>query len=157
MVRLSSILIASCLVLSACGSVSLWYKAGTSQVKIDSDLVNCRVRAVQSVPVNTQVGVTPTYVTPVETTCYTVDNKMQCTTTGGQVRGGNTYTYDANDGLRKDVITQCMQKLGYQSISLPSCSPAQAKLAKTYKLLPEISANTCVTKASTGWLLVNPE
>jgi hypothetical protein len=157
MIRHSSLFIASCLILSACGSVNLWYKAGASQAKIDQDLVNCRVRAVQSVPVNTQIAVTPTYVTPVETDCYTRDNKMQCITTGGEVRGGDTYTYDANKGLRKDVVTQCMQKHGYQSISLPSCNSAQAKLAKTYKLLPEITTNTCVTKAPTGWLLVNPE
>lgn len=143
--------------LMACNPVELWYKSGADKNKLNSDFVNCRVRATQSVPVNTQVRTTPTYVTPVQTNCYSTGYSVQCNTTGGQVHGGNTYSYDANSALRNDVVAQCMTQQGYQSVALPVCNKSQAKHAKVYKYLPQVSAKSCVTKASTGWLLVNPE
>lgn len=151
------LLIVACLAAATgCTPTSFWYKAGASTSKLNSDFVNCRVRAAQSVPVNTQVRTTPTYVTPGQTNCYSTGYTTQCNTYGGQVHGGQTYSYDSNEKLRNEVVAQCMAQMGYQSISLPNCSKEQAKNMKPYTNLPTVKESSCVVQTKSGSRIVNP-
>ena len=152
-----SILFLVSFILTACNPVSLWYRQGAEVGKLNSDLTNCRVRAAQAVPVNQQIRRTPTYVSPVQTNCYGTGYSMQCYSTGGNVTGGNIYSFDANSGLRTDVISQCMGQQGYQLVEFPQCDSSGAAQATNYSRLPAISPNSCVAKVSgDSWVVVNP-
>jgi len=144
--------------LQACVPVEVYHRAGVTPQKQSSDLVSCEVKAAREVPQNTQVGTTPIFVTPAQTNCYSSGYSTQCTTTGGQVSGGNVYSYDANAGLRSKYITQCMAEKGYAKYALPQCAPKDLKgKVLDYRKTPPISASSCVTKtAGRDWLIVNP-
>lgn len=146
------------LTVQACVPVDIYHRAGVTPQKQSSDLVSCEVKAARDVPQNTQVGTTPVFVTPAHTNCYSTGYTTQCTTTGGQVTGGNVYSYDANAGLRSKYITQCMAEKGYTKYSLPQCNAKDLKgKVLDYKTIPAISSNSCVTKPSgRDWIVVNP-
>ena len=100
-----------------------------------SDMISCAVDAAKQVPASTQVGTTPTFTTPVTCNTYgtvstyggfgSFGGSTNCT--GGQTFGGQTYSYDANQGLRDTVYTQCMAKKGYSRTAapIPLCKPEQ--------------------------------
>ena len=139
--------------------VELSWRQGVSVSKLKSDSLNCEMAATRAVPINNQVGVTPTYRTPVYqnpsyTSCYGGTYSVSCTTTGGgfsggQTYGGQVYTYDANSGLRESYFNQCMAQRGYSPISIRPCTPSELKAA-TRKLsgssvLPPPSEVLCGT------------
>lgn len=101
------------------------FKPNATVAQKDKDDFNCDLRAAQAVPSNMQVGITPTYTTPLTTSCYGGSNSVNCTTTGGQVYGGDVYSYDANSSLRSEYWAQCMIDKGYSGVDLPTCSPKQ--------------------------------
>jgi hypothetical protein len=122
-----------------------------------SELTDCQVYAAQTVPANTQVGQNPTYVTPTNTNCYAIGTSVTCSQTGGNVYGGDVYSYDANAPLRQSVITNCMNKKGYFYISLPECKTDDIKNGlPNYSVLPALAANACVAKSPSGFVFVNP-
>jgi hypothetical protein len=103
-----------------------------------------------------QIGTTPVYTTPaysspVNTTCYGYGTFAQCTSTGGQVYGGQTYggqvySYDANAGLRRNVLDQCMASQGYRAVSFPTCTSEQARagvISPNARPLPAASDVLC--------------
>jgi hypothetical protein len=142
--------------LCACFEVDHWYKPGASQAKLNDDFLNCRVRATQSVPVNTQIRTTPVHITPQRTDCFTQGGATRCQTTGGQRIGGRTTSYDANASLRQEVQSQCMRKLGYQAVSLPVCKAQEAKSSQAPKAVPQLTPASCVVETTTGWAIVTP-
>lgn len=148
------------LLLSSCaGPLEFWYKPNAYPGDSDRELLSCRVSGARSIPVNTQIGKTPTYVTPVITHCYPVGYYMRCSHSGGDVFGGDLYYYDVNDRLRKDVVAQCMGDKGYQSISIRQCTEKDLKKGiPSYRTLPQLNQNACVTKgiSGDGYLFVNP-
>lgn len=125
-----------------------FWKSGATLAQLESDSTDCEVFATRQVPVSTQVGTTPTYTTPVNTSCYNYGYSVQCTTTGGQVYGGTAYTYDANAGLRERVGIQCMASRGYQVVTYEFCSDAEvANGVRPFNSgrLPPASDVLCVT------------
>lgn len=99
------------------------YKADTTIARKHQDLLDCQVEARQEVPADTRVETTPVYTTPGYTSCLpTGFGGVSCTTTGGTVSGGDTYSYDANQKLRTAYEDQCLAKKGYAIASLPRCS-----------------------------------
>ena len=110
--------------LSSCDApqtLTFAYKAQTSSVKKADDWTSCEIEAAQLVPVSTQVGQTPAFITPMQTSCY----GTSCYTTGGQVIGGDVYSYDSNTALREKAENQCMSRKGYQLYVASECSKGQ--------------------------------
>ncbi|MEO8530162.1 MAG: hypothetical protein ABI459_02985 [Deltaproteobacteria bacterium] len=101
------------------------WKQGGSVALVDRDQFQCRVDGARSVPVNTQIGQTPTYQTPIQTICRPAGTagSTQCTTTGGEIYGGDVYSYDANAPLRASYVARCMAAKGYQVADIPTCAP----------------------------------
>lgn len=110
------------------------YKSGATVAQADNDFFECELAGAQSVPQDNRVGTTPVFTTPTQTNCYSVGNSVQCSTTGGQTVGGNTYTYDANLELRTRFLARCLSARGYTAVSLPVCSPSDVPEA----VLPEL-------------------
>jgi hypothetical protein len=146
------------LLLSGCVTDTVWYKEGANPAAVNSAATDCAVEAANRVPQNTQVGVTPTYSTPVQTYCNNTGyGTVSCTSYGGDVYGGNVYSYDANQGLRNQVMEQCMARRGYALLSLPVCSPDQAAKAKlSASRLPAISETSCLVQTGSGYVVASP-
>lgn len=142
---------------TGCMETSMWYREGVSPMKVNSDSTDCQVAAAQRVPVNSQLGQTPVYYTPVQTQCYGYGSSVSCTQTGGQSYGGNVYSYDANAGLRSRVTQQCMMNKGYQLINIRKCEDKDLKGGiRSYSVLPQLTPNSCYVNAPSGTVLVNP-
>ena len=76
-------------------------------------------------PVDTRIGQTPVIQTPIQTICQPATQPgapPRCTTTGGEVYGGDVYSYDANAGLRNSYVARCMADKGYQVAEIARCS-----------------------------------
>lgn len=146
-------------------SKMIW-RAGSSLSQIDSDTTSCEVAALKEVPRAMAVGVTPTYttptyVTPTYTNCYGYGYGATCTTTGGQISGGQTfggnpYSYDANSSLRTKLVAQCMAKQGYQVSTFPYCTKDQEANAVSLigARLPDPTNVACVTRDENRIVLI---
>jgi len=110
--------------LAACapGARSYLYKSGGTVAEADRDIFECRVEAAQQVPAQTRIGTTPIHTTPARTYCNPVGDRIRCYTTGGQTYGGETYSYDANAGLRADYEARCLAARGYTATQVPLCA-----------------------------------
>lgn len=139
------------LALTACGPLGTYYKVGVTQARLNTDITNCEVTAVQKVPPNKQIRRTPVYFTPASTTC---DKNGKCTTVGGYFRGGDVYTVDVNEKLRGRVKAQCMSQKGYQHVEIPRCTSDQlrGKAVAPVQRLPRLSGAVCATKMRNGTL-----
>lgn len=140
------------LVLAGCAPSQFtgYWRSGVTVAQQQNDLTNCQVRAANQVPVSTQVRTTPTYTTPENTSCYNIGYSVNCTTTGGQVYGGDTYSYDVNADLRQRVVGQCMARRGYQAVTLPICGDEERALGIVSfrnSRLPPAREVRCVTDA----------
>lgn len=151
------LILAMVLPLAGCVTDTVWYKEGASPAKINDAATNCAVQAARTVPQNPQIGQTPIYTTPMQTSCYGT-SYVTCTTTGGNIYGGNLYTYDANSGLRDAVMSQCMAKRGYQSVELALCSQrvANAVTEVDFATLPKLTKETCLIDMGGSYRAVNP-
>jgi len=136
------------------------YKPDTSVSQKDRDTLECEVAASQAVSPNVQIGTTPVFSTPVQTSCYNIGNSVQCRTTGGQVSGGRTYSYDANASLRRDVAAQCLVDRGYRLTPLPVCASNKATPEARQRLSGQLQAprdGACVLQISPrGTNALNP-
>jgi len=94
-------------------------KPGVTAGRMQSEFTDCEIEAAQRVPQQMAIGTTPTYTTPVQTQCVNYGYSVSCQTTGGQTYGGNTYSYDANDGLRSKAEAQCLYRRGYRFTTVP--------------------------------------
>jgi hypothetical protein len=125
-------------------------KKGVTIDKYNDDWLNCEIEAAQRVPQNMSIGTTPTYRTPVQTQCYSTGyGGVSCNQTGGQIYGGNTYSYDANSNLRVEAQRQCLSRQGYRLTTIPKCSP-DAKVHPATQVLPALSTGTCYVADKDG-------
>lgn len=129
------------------------YKAGANLNSISRDTTNCQVEAVQRVPQQQVVNSTPSFTTDTQTFCNRIGNQTLCNTTGGQTIGGNTYTTDANAGLRNRVFYQCMANKNYRYVNLPPCPAGVVFRADdAVGVLPPLSNTTCYqVKPDDSW------
>ncbi len=150
--RGAACLILAATVLSACVPYRGFYKDGAAVAQLNADLTECQVQGVNRVPANTQIRSTPVTVTPVRRICNSAGTA--CRIVGGDVLGGETYSYDANAGLRNRVITQCMAARGYRAVEIPMCpqSARDTVLARAPKTLPPLGPNTCAVRGADGYL-----
>ena len=141
----------------------MFYKAGVGFAQIKNDNTNCQIDAAQRVPVQTQISQTPTYTTPVQTTCnsygtgfgvgYGVSTSAQtfCTQSGGQTYGGTIQSYDANAGLRSQATLQCMANKGYRYVNIAAC-PSGVDLSgqANERVVRPLTATTCYQMSAEG-------
>jgi hypothetical protein len=128
-----------------------YWRDGATGRQWDQAITQCQVQALREVPQSVAVGSTPTYQTPTQTSCYTIGNTVQCSTTGGQVYGGQVYSYDPNAGLRSRVEAQCMANRGYALVTIPTCTSEQRSAGTLRPLsgrLPPFSSVVCTFEGS---------
>lgn len=131
-----------------------FYKAGGTQAELKNDQLNCQIEATQRVPQNMQIRTTPTYTTPVTTTCNQIGYSTYCNSSGGDTYGGKAYSVDENSGLRQQASLQCMARLGYRSYDIPPCpkgvTPNQLKSIPVGKGAQRITPRTCYIATDEG-------
>lgn len=120
------------------------YKAGANEAEIQRSVTNCQIEAAQRVPQKMVSRTTPSYTTPVQTQCNRIGTQTFCNSTGGDTYGGQTYTSDANAGLRVQAFAQCMGDKGYRFVNVPVC-PEGAEIKGSFlePRLRKLSVNTC--------------
>lgn len=123
--RLNGFLLFFALVACAPATGVYVYKNGGTVARTDKDYFDCELAASRNVPTDTRIATTPTYTTPTQTNCYDAGYAIQCTTTGGQVQGGQTYSYDANSELRRGYVARCLASKGYSAVRLPICDTSK--------------------------------
>lgn len=120
------------------------YKAGASSSVMINEATDCQIEAAQRVPQNIVVSTTPSYSTPVQTTCNQIGTQTFCNQTGGQTYGGQTSSYDTNAGLRVRAFEQCMVKKNYLFVDIPACAPGVDLSSQNEELvLRPLSRTTC--------------
>jgi hypothetical protein len=131
------------LVLIGCaGPVNFWYKPGVPPNSSNTALLQCRLAGANAVPISTQFDRTPQYRTPITTNCFNTGSSVQCTQSGGQLIGGEVYSYDANAGLRNDYTVHCMNSQGFYNLSLRRCRERDVKGGiPRYSVLPILNSN----------------
>ena len=151
-------LAATALTISACAptEVDYMYKPNTTNSSKARDILDCKVKGAKDVPANMSIGTTPTYTTPVNCSTYGsvygyggYSGTTSCT--GGNVYGGNTYSYDANNSLRKSYILQCLADKGYTRTSIERCDQKTSiGPVKMSDLVKPPMANSCVVIIADG-------
>lgn len=127
------------------------YKAGTTPAETQRSVTDCQIEAAQRVPQQMVIQTTPSYTTPVQTQCNQIGTQTFCNSTGGDAYGGQTYTSDANAGLRVQAFAQCMGDKGYRFMNVPACpmGTTAADLDKS-PVLRSFSRNTCYFLTESG-------
>ncbi|WP_172960954.1 hypothetical protein [Oceaniglobus roseus] len=138
------------LLLLACAPYRGFYREGVSVTRLNADLTDCEVSGVNRVPPNTQIRTTPIEVLPPRRVCSR--DGLHCRLIGGDIVGGETYTYDANAGLRARVISQCMAARGYSPVEIPMCSPEAQRDSggRVPATLPPLGPNVCAVRVQGG-------
>ncbi|SNY90693.1 hypothetical protein SAMN04515647_0865 [Cohaesibacter sp. ES.047] len=121
------------------------YKPNTSYGTKADALLECKLQGAQRVPSNTRVGSTPVYVTPATTYC----SGGYCNSYGGQVTGGDVYTYDANQELRDDLINQCLRRKGYTVTQVPVCRGKTVERPVSTDRIQDPKQGQCVVSTKT--------
>ena len=122
------------------------YKDAATVARADTDYFDCELEAARAVPQDTQIETTPVYITPVRTSCTGFGIRTTCSSTGGDVYGGQTYSYDANEDLRTEYFARCLAKRGYSATELPLCdkgSVAPSVLSKLGGKLRQPASGAC--------------
>ena len=137
------------LILSGCSPLSLYYREGESVSRLQAETTECKVDALQDVPVANQIRQSPPVYWPGRTFC---DGRGYCHRTPGWWEPGRVYTVDVNHDLRNSVEAQCMAKKGFQPVTLPRCDQgirSKVPAERTLKL-PPLSPQTCFVKLGDG-------
>jgi len=85
-----------------------------------------------------------------------------CSAYGGNTYGGQTYSVDANAGLRQNVIQQCMAKRGWQLVNLPPCGVNEHNTylenPAAYRKPKSVDATSCaiLDQARNEWVIFTP-
>lgn len=143
------------LALAACGPLSIYYRPGVSVARMQTDQINCEVRALKDAPVANQIRQRPPIYFPGTRYC----NAGRCYVTAGYWASGGIYTVDVNADLRGRVQDQCMAQKGYQPVSVPRCSSSVSNVAppRQTKTLPKLTESACAIRYEDGsWQIVNP-
>lgn len=140
---------------SGCGPLSIYYKPGVAVSRMQTDTLNCEVKALNDAPVANQIRQRPPVYYPGRQYC----SGGNCTYRAGYWVSGGFYTVDVNASLRSRVEDQCMAQIGYQPVRLPRCSAgvaAQVPTAAT-RTLPQLTENSCSIINDDGtWQIVTP-
>lgn len=123
--------------------------SGVTAARLQNDTTDCQIEAAQRVPPQILTTTTPTRSSPTETQCVTKGNTVTCTTTGGEIYGGETYSYDANESLRARAEAQCLSGRGYKLATIPKCPEAYATRPVHSQFYP-LSAATCYLPGAGG-------
>jgi len=141
--------------LAACAPLSLYYKEDVPVARLDSDLTACRVTARSQVPADMRSR----YIPPVYSHRRICNASGSCTYLPILLSPGRYETYDANEGLRRDVVGTCMAGKGYAKVSIPPCDTATARSApkQATRTLPRLTPQSCAVRFSSGrWRIVSP-
>ncbi|MCM2561099.1 hypothetical protein M8756_01425 [Lutimaribacter sp. EGI FJ00015] len=139
--------------LAACAPLNIWYKPGATVAASEEQLLNCRAQAARDIPVNTRTRITPVTIIPRQI----CDGDGNCQIYHERI-GGEVIVYDANAGLRDEVVQQCMRKRGFSPATIPPCpdSLRQSAPAGRTTVMPRLTENACVIRNRDGtWQIVN--
>ncbi|MDQ2088566.1 hypothetical protein [Marimonas arenosa] len=148
---------AAMFLLVGCMPLGLYYKPGTTVARADRDLLNCRVMGETDVPPRMITRVIPGPLLPPRRICDAAGN---CQLFPGRRLPPEIVTEDANDGLRDQVVAQCMGDRSYEYVRLPRCP---AEIARTVPLrattvMPRLTESACVIRLKGGkWQIVTVE
>lgn len=110
--RVSSFL-AIPLVLTACAQFQ-WLKPGATQQDFNRDSYECTTEAARTFPaMAVSYQITNGSTQPAYTNCSGVGNSVNCTTTGGGYKPGQSVVVDANKNNRDNAAYQCMLARGW--------------------------------------------
>lgn len=155
-VKKNPFLLTAFLALVACAPVSVFYSQGAAPAKVKDDRLNCAVEALAKAPVATQIRQrAPRYI-PGARYCPAAGN---CYARGGFFVSGEVYSVDVNAGLRQELVTQCMQRLGYSPVRLPRCTTAagQTGAQSLPDRQPPLTKGSCLRKDDSGdWRITAP-
>ncbi|MBR9649826.1 hypothetical protein [Thalassovita aquimarina] len=147
--------LAAVAVLAGCAPLGLYYREGVAVSRMNNDLTDCQVSALQKVPVVKETRFTPLRMVPVR----------RCDASGAncivtyELEGGDPYTVDVNKRLRKRVEAQCMTRKGYEWVELPPCPSTVANAApkSVTTVLPRLTPESCSIQRGGGrWQIVTP-
>lgn len=140
---------------AACGPVNTFYREGVPVSKLNADTTECRVNALRDAPVANQVRQRPPVFIPGQRYCNAAG---QCYTRPGYWVDGGFYTVDVNQGLRDQVMTQCMAQRGYAPVSIKRCPQSvSAAPASANATLPPLTEQSCAIVNQDGsWRVVTP-
>lgn len=151
-----STLLAAFLFAASCTPVPLFYQEGGSVALVQDTRLDCEVEALAKAPVATQLRqAAPRYI-PGYRSCR---SDGRCLSRGGFFVDGAVYSVDANARLRRDLVTQCMQRAGYQRIDLPRCTSQTDTVGSIANpaQMPELTEASCAAKDAAGtWQVVTP-
>lgn len=118
-------------VVSSCASPQpMLFKPGTSFNRKQTDLDRCRIASFKAVPQALMTEVTPGYYDPGFIDCYRGHHgHRMCVRRGGYYTPPSSYTYDRNDGLRNRYVISCLNRKGYNVLTLPRCKTAEDRTA----------------------------
>lgn len=141
--------------LGGCAPLGVYYKAGAPVAAADRALLECRVDAANTVPVQQVTRVIPGPRMPPRRVC---DSEGNCTMVPGHYMPPEIVSEDANARLRKQVVTQCMADQGYQFVRIPNCSAgiSQAVTPQQTKVFPRLTGDSCVVRDGGVWQIVTP-
>ena len=111
--KVGSVMLLACLAVSGCADV--WIKPGATDAELADNRYFCNNGAMKDLPPDVVTyKVHDAYVTPVDTQCKKRGDKIDCTTTGGQLVPEAWDSYDKNATPRRDYVRQCMTSLGWR-------------------------------------------
>jgi hypothetical protein len=125
------VLVLALLALGSCqtGPAMTVFKPGSTQDTRQRDFDQCKIAALRDVPQSLSVQSTPGVHTPGTTQCNTIGGYTTCQQVGQINIAGQTYTSDANDGLRQREMERCMSAKGYSFVERPICTSEAEKMA----------------------------
>ena len=133
--------------LSGCGAKTtalVIYKEKVSYLDGNQALLECQIKAAQTVPVSNNIYTRPTWTTPIS--CSVYSGRTSCS--GGVTYGGNVVTQDLNVGLRYRVTKQCLRDKGYFVGEAPICNARNKR---------KLSKNLYVANVGPKKFMVKPE
>jgi hypothetical protein len=136
--------------------VPVFYKAGGSVSRLNSDLLACQVDALAKAPVATQVRQGPPRYIPGTRHCNV---QGHCIRRGGYFIGGEIYSVDVNARLRRELELLCMERKGYSSVELPRCRSGETPTdtPTSDPRLPPLTERSCVKRDPQGrWQIIDP-
>ncbi|UYV39238.1 hypothetical protein N4R57_09650 [Rhodobacteraceae bacterium D3-12] len=138
-----------------CAPMGVYYKPGAAVAASQRAEINCKVAAERKVPVRNVTRVIPGPITPPRKIC---NSEGRCRIKPGRELPPRIVTEDANEGLRRDVVMQCMADKGYRFVRIPQCSQgiSQSVTPQQTTVYPRLGETSCVVRGSGVWQIVTP-
>lgn len=128
--RLIMILLAAFAVSACVSQEPMLFKPGVSFAKKQNDLDRCRITSFKAVPQAIMTHVSSGYYSPGYIKCHrNRHGKRWCQRQGGYYTPPSSYSYDRNNGLRQRYIQSCLNKKGYNILTLPRCKSAEEQMS----------------------------